>query len=78
MIKLIYIGDEFYWKSGTMMSSIYTEDGNRYDWGFVSRALARGEEVHIRPATDAELGFYYKKLQESERDLNAGFDHMGG
>jgi hypothetical protein len=63
-IFLIFIGNDFYFESGTMMSCIYTEDGNRYDWGFVQRDLSEGKTVTIRSATDAELGFYYKKLQE--------------
>jgi hypothetical protein len=55
MIKLIFIGDEFYEKSKSMMSCLYTEDGRRYDWGFVNRDLAAGRTVQIRPATQREL-----------------------
>lgn len=43
-INLFYIGDEFYHKSGTMMSSIYrVEDKVRYDWGYVNVALQDGQ-----------------------------------
>jgi len=62
-MNLIYIGDEFYSKSGTVMSSIYTEDGERYDWGFVQIALRNGEDIHIRQANNIEMQFYNKKLQ---------------
>lgn len=61
-IKLIYIGDEFYFKSGTMMSSIYTEKGQRSDWGFVNVALREGKNVSIRPATQVEMDRAYAQL----------------
>jgi len=54
LLSLIYIGDHFYMESGTAMSPIYTEDGERSDWGFVQVALRDGAEVHIRQATEAE------------------------
>ena len=66
--KLLYIGDHFYFESGTSMSSIYTEDGYRYDWGFIKRDLSKGYEVHIRQATDAEVGRYERKLREIKHD----------
>lgn len=65
-MELIYIGDEFYSRSRTMMSSIYTIDGKRSDWGFVSLALKSGESVSIRPATEEELIPYKKMLEEME------------
>ena len=55
MIKLIYIGNRFYSESGTVMSPIYTEAGERYDFGFAAAALANGEEISIRQATPEEL-----------------------
>ena len=56
VINLIFIGDEFYLESGSMMSSLYQESNwLRYDWGYVSVALRNGNVVNIRPATDAEL-----------------------
>ena len=66
-VKLIYIGDEFYHKSGTLMSSIYTEDGERFDWGFVNIALKEGKEVHIRPASSIELAIFKAKLKNIEK-----------
>ena len=66
-MQLIYIGKHFYSESGTAMSSIYTEDGKRMDWGFVQRALADGETVNIRPATPAELDAYEAKLSRMKR-----------
>ncbi len=61
--RLIYIGDHFYHRSGSMMSSIYTEDGERYDWGFVQRDLGMGKSVTIRPATIREMTPYLEKLE---------------
>jgi len=54
--RLIFIGDEFYDKSGTMMSSLYEEGTwGRYDWGFVARDLSNGVPVTISPATEKEM-----------------------
>jgi len=69
-MKLFYIGRDFYLKSSTMMSSIYEENGGRSDWGKVEMALERGEEVHIRQATDKELLWAYKKLDEINKKEN--------
>lgn len=67
-VNLIFIGEEFYSKSGTSMSSLY-EEGTwaRYDWGFVSRDLGNGTAVNIRPATDEELGKAYRMLKDQKR-----------
>ena len=57
-MNLVYIGDKFYNKSGTIMSSIYEVVGKnlkRSDWGFVKIALGNGEEIHIRQATPEEI-----------------------
>lgn len=62
-IKVIYIGDHFYMESGTMMSCLYLEDGSRYDYGFMKRDLLAGKAIIIRPATDAEIGQYERKLR---------------
>lgn len=66
MIKLIYIGKDFYWKSKTVMSSIYTENGDRYDWGFLQMALDEGHEVSIRQANKVELKHYTEMLHDLE------------
>lgn len=63
-VELIFIGSHFYHESGTMMSSIYTLDGRRFDWGFVNVALRNGQEVFIRPATEKERHPYEEKLAE--------------
>jgi len=63
-MNLIFIGDDFYSNSSTEMSSIYTTDGKRFNWGKVTIALRNGEEVHIRPATKEDLNIYYIRLIE--------------
>lgn len=68
-INLIYIGGHFYMQSGTAMSCIYTEDGQRFDWGLVQTAVARGATVNIRPATDEERAPYEARLA-NYRKLN--------
>jgi len=67
-MKLIYIGDHFYRESATLMSSLYTEDGKRSDWGFVSSALRNGENVEIRQVTDAEREYYETQLSKISKE----------
>lgn len=55
---IVYIGEEFYSKSRTIMSSLYRENGQRFDWGFVQIALKNGHDVHIRQATTKEMDHY--------------------
>lgn len=63
-MKLIFIGERFYRESGTMMSSIYSENGQRSNWGHVQLVLEGGEPVEIRPATQEELTKYEAKLKK--------------
>jgi hypothetical protein len=67
-MKLIYIGDHFYMESGTMMSPIYHETGERSDWGKVNCALRAGETVEIRQATQQERDFYEAQLSRMKRE----------
>ena len=71
-MELIFIGDKFYRESGSMMSSIYTVDAKRSDWGAVQIALQDGESVHIRPATKIEMVAFVKLLDKikAEQDDN--------
>lgn len=62
IVNVFYIGDHFYLSSGTIMSSIYLENGIRTDWGKIQIALREGKDVRIRQATDAELLDAYKQL----------------
>lgn len=62
-MNLIYIGEEFYERSKSKMSSIYTEEGTRSDWGYVELFLRNGGTVYIRPATKIEKNFYLQKLE---------------
>jgi len=54
MYSLVYMGDDLYSRSGSALSSIYTEDGRRSDWGVVEVALREGEEINIRQGTEEE------------------------
>lgn len=62
-VNLFFIGESFYSKSGTMMSSIYVVGTyERYDWAMVGLALKEGMKVNIRPATQAEMNWAYLQL----------------
>lgn len=67
-MKCIYIGDHFYMESGTMMSCIYEENGNRADWARVKVALRNGENVEIRPANQIEQDHYEAQLSRYKRE----------
>jgi hypothetical protein len=54
MVNLIYMGDDLYRRSATTLSPIYTEQGERSDWGHVQTALRDGEEISIRQGTEEE------------------------
>lgn len=55
-INLFYIGEDFYWETCTMMSSLYEcNTHSRYDWGFVQRDIRNGATVNIRPADAVEM-----------------------
>lgn len=69
-MELIFIGASFYDKSQTIMSSLYDVEGNRQDWGFVRVALEKGQSVHIRPATSAEISHYTQKLANLLEELS--------
>jgi hypothetical protein len=73
-IRLFYIGDDFYRKSSTMMSSIYIENTKeRFDWSFVEVELKRGNDIHIRPATKEEMEWAHKELDIT----NKSWDNLG-
>lgn len=61
-IKIIFTGESFYRESGSIMSPLYKETGERYDYGFLQRDLANGCDISIRQATPKELDFYKNKL----------------
>jgi hypothetical protein len=71
IIPLIFIGDRFYHESKSVMSSIYTEDGFRFDWGFVSIALEEGHKITIRPATTEETRMFEKELKKYRNGIES-------
>jgi hypothetical protein len=66
--EIVYIGRDFYYKSGTMMSSLYQKfpDGSfkRYDWGFAECDLEEGIGIRIRKATREEVAIFTKELEK--------------
>lgn len=55
-MTLIYIGNDYYLKSGTHMGVVYTEDfKERHDWGTIKDALDSGQTVVLRPAVVSQL-----------------------
>ena len=70
MKEIVFIGDRFYYDSGTVMSNIYevTPGGfKRYDWGFMQRNLEMGEAHFVRKAANEEMEYFEKKLKKIEK-----------
>ncbi len=70
-LTVIYIGEKFYFESGTMMGKLYLEDGTRYDWGKASLDLKAGKTLTIRPANELELAIAHRKLREIKEKLSS-------
>jgi len=67
VIWVIFIGNNFYYESGTVMSSLYkivSGGYERYDWGFAERDLADGKSIRIRPADEQEMAIFNAELAE--------------
>lgn len=65
--NLIFIGDEFYDKSCTMMSSVYEKHNKHYSrssWAEIGLWLSDGDQIKIRPATASELKYFHKQLED--------------
>ena len=62
VLKLVWVGPEYYAKSGSALGTLYTEDGFRSDWGKVNVHLLSGGTIEIRQATEHELGVLNNQL----------------
>ena len=72
-MNCVFIGDEFYDRSKTMMSPIYKIVADGYvktDWGKVNVCLRAGESVAIRPATTLEKELFMAELDKLTKQLN--------
>ena len=52
MREFVFIGQDFYYDSSTIISSVYELEWNskitvRSDWGKIQQLLANGYEIHI-------------------------------
>lgn len=63
-LSAIYIGEGFYWKSGTNMANLLEEfTHRRLCFQDIAHALEDGLKVEIRPANDKEMVQAYKMLE---------------
>lgn len=73
-MQVIFIGDKYYMRSGSIMSSVYQKYPDslltRTDWSKINQALQNGEEVHIRPATKEELKWADEQLERVLKRLD--------
>ena len=64
-MKIVYyFGDKYYDQSGTMMGVLYTDKGERYDWGFLQRDVDNGEDVVVRKATTDMIKWADTQLED--------------
>ena len=78
-MQCIFIGESFYFESGTLISSVYKIEPNGYsrtDWGHIQMALMDGEEVSIRPATIFEMDLFKTLLKECTQKPNFPADPL--
>jgi hypothetical protein len=68
--QVIWYGQNAYERSGTFVSPMYEDNGNRYDWGFAERDLKAGYELTIRQATpDERVQFEERFASQFNRSL---------
>jgi hypothetical protein len=64
-MKIVYyFGDKYYDQSGTTMGVLYTDKGERYDWGFLQRDVDNGEDVVVRKATTDMIKWADTQLED--------------
>lgn len=71
--EIVFIGNEFYYESGTMMSCVYEKTNDKYkrtDWGFIQIALEEGYDINMRPATEEEMKMFKEKLCKFKKKTN--------
>ena len=80
-IRLIYLGEDFYAESNTLISATYRvlPDGRfmRFDWGFLQKVIiesGKGVIIHVRGANTDELRYFEGLLAEVKRNP----DHAAG
>lgn len=72
-VELFFIGDDFYVKSRSFMSSLYVVGTkSRFHWGKVQLALA-GEKVSIRLAIPSEMEWALSLLKLTPKIINSHF-----
>ena len=63
-MKIVYyFGDKYYNQSGTSMGILYTENGERYDWGFLQIDVDSGQDVIVRKATPNMIKWADQQLE---------------
>ena len=64
MKTVYYFGNKYYAKSGSHMGLLYTEKGERYDWGRLEIDSENGIEILVKPATAEMIAWAEKTLAE--------------
>ena len=69
---LTHCGDEYYYKTGTLMGVMYDGGNKRWDWGNVAEALKLGDSIFIYPMRDEEKPRFDRMMEKinKEREEN--------
>ena len=63
-MKIVYyFGDKYYDQSKSMMGILYTEKGERYDWGKLQNDVDNGQDVVVRKATPDMIKWADEQLE---------------
>jgi hypothetical protein len=64
-MKIVYyFGNKYYDQSGSIMGVLYTDKGERYDWGFLQRDVENGEDVVVRKAIPQMIEWAEQQLEQ--------------
>jgi hypothetical protein len=64
MKTVYFLGRGYYFKSGSSIGMLYSEAGERYDWGRIELEIEQGKEILIKPATPKMHEWANKRLLE--------------
>ncbi len=65
--EVIFIGRDYYFRSGTRMGLMYLTNGTRYDLAMLETDVDKGYTVTVRPANAIELCQMDEVLAELKR-----------
>lgn len=70
IMRLFYIGERFYYDSGTAMGAYYEVGTNRrFEPTSIASFIERGRKILIKPASKSEIAWANKNLLSIRKEL---------